>query len=131
MGALFNFEQIKKDLANTYMLLVCIIVITLLTTSCNTVPIKQTTSTDTAANSLTTTENIQKEIECRYVDVTGSRFKRKICKTKETWAAISKKNRGEADEFVRGITEQSGRSTPPGADSAGGIMNTPISPGGP
>ena len=75
-----------------------------------------------------TTENIQKEIECRYVDATGSRFKRKVCKTKETWAAISKKNRGEADDFVRGITEQSGIRTDEGIDPSGGRLNTPISP---
>jgi len=136
MSILFTFEQVKKDLANTYMPLVCIIVITLLTTSCNTVPTKQTTSTDTAANSLTTkeksdnetTENIQKELECRSIKTTGSRFKRKICKTKETWAKISKKNKREADEFVRGIAEQSGIKTDEGIDSGGGRESNPTTP---
>jgi hypothetical protein len=136
MSALFTFEQIKKDMANTYIPLVCIIVIMLLTTSCNTVPTKQTTSTDTAANSLTTkeksdnetTENIQKELECRYIEVTGSRFKKKICKTKETWTKISKKDREGADELVRKLDEQSATSTGQGADSGGGRMNSPITP---
>jgi len=129
MSALFTFEQIKKDLANTYIPLVCIIVIMLLTTSCNTVPTKQTTSTNTAANSLTTTENIEKELECRYIEITGTRFKKKICKTKETWTEISKKDRRGADELVRRINEQSATSTSQGADSAGGRVNNPTTPG--
>ena len=128
MSAFFTFEQIKKDLANTYMPLVCIIVITLLATSCNTVPTKPTTSTDTAANSLTTKENIQKELECRSIEVTGSRFKRKICQTKEAWAKISNKNKKEAGEFSRGITEQSGIRTDEGIDSGGGRTNNPNTP---
>ncbi|MFC1839733.1 hypothetical protein ACFL1N_09145 [Thermodesulfobacteriota bacterium] len=138
MSALFTFKQIIKALANTSMPLVCVIVITLLTISCSTVPTKQTTSTDTAANSLTTkeksdnktTENIQKELECRYIEVTGSRFKKKICKSKEAWAKISKRHKSEADEFVRGITEKSGISTSGETDPAGGRMNTPTTPPG-
>ena len=120
MGSLFTFEKMKKDLGNTYMSLICIIVIMLLTTSCNTVPTKQTASTGA--------ENTQEELECRYIEVSGSRFKRKICRTKETWAAISKKNRGDADELVRGLNDQSGISTNEGADSSGGRVNSPTTP---
>ena len=130
MGSSFTFEKMKKDLGNTYMSLICIIVIMLLTTSCSTVPTKQSTSTNTEANSLTTTENAQEELECRYVDATGSRFKRKVCRTKEAWAAISRKNKGEAEDFVRGMDEQSGISTSGGFDSAGGRTNNPTTPPG-
>lgn len=128
MSAWFTFEQIKKDLAKTCILFICIIGIMLLTASCNTVPTKQTASNDIAANSLTAAENNQEELECRYVDVTGSRFKKKVCKTKETWAAISKKTRGEADELTRGINEQSGVSTGGGIDSDGGRVSNPTTP---
>jgi len=141
MNALFSFEQIIKALANTSMSLVCVIVITLLTTSCATVPTKQTTSTDTTANSLTTKEksdnettaNILQELECRTVKVTGTRFTRKICEYKETWAAIDKKNRKESDEFVGEITRNSSLIDPEGKGSTGGSMgsyNTPNMPGG-
>jgi len=141
MSALFTFKQIIKALVNTSMPLFCVIVITLLTTSCATVPTKQTTSTDTTANSLTTKEksdnettaDILQELECRTVEVTGTRFTRKICEFKEVWAAIDKENRKEAGEFVGGIIEQSGITDPEGKGSSGGSAgryNTPISPGG-
>lgn len=140
MSALFTFKQIIKALANTFIPLVCVIVITLLTTSCATVPTKQTTSTDTAANSLTTKEksdnettaDILQELECRTVEVTGTRFTRKICEFKEVWAAIDKENGKKADEFVSGITRQSGLIDPEGkgpSGGAGGRSNTAISPG--
>jgi major membrane immunogen (membrane-anchored lipoprotein) len=138
MSALFTFEQIKKALANTSMPLVCVIVITLLTTSCATVPTKQTTSTDTTANSLTTKEKSDNEttevlqkIECRKVVETGTHFKRTICEFKETWADISKEDRRESDEFVREITKQSGIINPEGkTDSGMGKVNSPNTPGG-
>jgi hypothetical protein len=140
MRALFTFKQIIKALANTSMPLVCVIAITLWTTSCATVPTKQTTSTDTTANSLTTKEksdnettaNTLQELECRTVEVTGTRFKRKICEYKETWAAIDKKNRKESDELVSGITEQSGLIDPEGKGASGGSrgrINSAVSPG--
>jgi len=136
MSALFTFEQLKKDLANTYIPLVCMIVITLLTISCNTVPTKQT---DTAVNSLTTKEksdnettaNKKQELECRDVEITGSRFKRKVCEYKETWAAIDKKNERQTDELVRNITEQSGIINAEGAVSSDvGKVNSAITPPG-
>lgn len=141
MSAFFTFKQIIKALANTSMPLVCVIVITLLTTSCSTVPTKQTTSTDTTANSLTTKEksdnettaNILQELECREVEVTGSRFKRKVCEFKETWAAIDKENRKKSDKFVNGIKEQSVLINPEGKGvpgGAGGSYNTPVTPPG-
>jgi biotin-(acetyl-CoA carboxylase) ligase len=138
MSALFTFKQIIKALANTSIPLVCVIVITLLTASCATVPTKQTKSTDTTANSLTTKEksdnettaDILQEIECRTVQVTGSRFTRKICEYKEVWAAIDKENKKESDEFVRGITEQSGLIDPEGkgVGGPGGRINSAVSP---
>ena len=136
MSALFTFKQIVKALANTYIPLVCVIVITLLTTSCATVPTKQTASTDTAANSLTTkvkaddetAANMLQELECRTVQVTGTRFTRKICEYKEVWAAIDKENRKKTDGFVRGINEQAGKATGGGVDSSGGRTNTPMTP---
>jgi len=140
MNALFSFEQIIKALANTSMSLVCVIVITLLTTSCATVPTKQTTSTDTTANSLTTKEksdnettaNILQKLECRDVEVTGTRFKRKICEFKETWADIDKENRQKTGEFVRKLTEQSGIINPEGKAVPGGMgrENNPTTPPG-
>jgi len=140
MSALFTFKQIIKALPNTSMPLVCVIVITLLTTSCATVPTKQTTSTDTTANSLTTKEksdnettaNILQKLECRDVEITGTRFKRTICEFKETWAAIDKENRKETDEFVREITEQSGIINPEGKEVLGGMgrENNPTTPPG-
>ena len=138
MSSLFTFKQIIKALANTSMLLVCGIVFTLLTTSCATVPTKQTASTDTTANSLTTKEksdnettaDILQKIECRYIEVTGSRFKRKVCEFKETWAAIDKENKRDADEFFRDTNEKSGLKTPEGNVSPdGGRVNNPITPG--
>jgi hypothetical protein len=138
MSALFTFEQIKKALANTSMPLVCVIVITLLTTSCATVPTKQATSTDTTANSLTTKEksdnetkeDILQKLECRKVVETGTRVTRTICELKETWAAISKENRRESDEYVREITTQSGIINSQGAqDSGQGRVNNPMTPG--
>lgn len=141
MSALFTFKQIIKALANTSIQLVCVIVITLLTTSCATVPTKQTTSTDTTANSLTTKEksdnettaNSLQDLECRTVQVTGSRFTRKICEFKEVWAAIDKENRKESDEFVSEITRQSGINPEGGGGSPydgqmGGNPNTPTGP---
>jgi urate oxidase len=139
MSALFTFEQIKKALANNSMPLVCVIVITLLITSCATVPTKQTASTDTTANSLTTkeksdnetTKDILKKIECRDVVETGTHFTRKICEFKETWNDISKENRREGDEFVREINKQSGIINPEGTqDSGQGKVNSPTTPGG-
>ena len=133
MSALFSFKQIIKALANTSMPLVCVIVITLLTTSCSTMATKQATSTDTTANSLTakeksvneTTANIQQATECRYIAVTGSRFGKKICRTKEAWAEIAKKHEKAADELVRGLTDQSGL---PPTESGMGKLNTPTTP---
>jgi hypothetical protein len=139
MSALFTFKQIIKALGNTSMPLVCVIVVTLLTTSCATVPTKQTASTDTTANSLTTKEksdnettaNILEKLECREVQITGTRFKRTICEFKETWADIDKENREETDEFVREITEQSGIINPEGKGASGGEggrINSAVSP---
>jgi len=139
MSALFTFEQIKKALANTSMPLVCVIVITLLTTSCATVPTKQTTSTDTTASSLTTKEksdnetkeDVLKKLECRKVVATGTLVKRTICEFKETWADASKEDRRKSDEFVREITKQSGIINPEGkADSGMGRVNSPTTPPG-
>ena len=140
MKTLLSFEQIIKALANTSMPLVCVIVITLLTASCATAPTKQTTSTDTTANSLTTKEksdnettaNILQEIECRTVAVPGSRFKRKVCELKEVWAAIDKKNKGKADELVNKVNELSGLIDPEATGAsggAGGRINSAVSPG--
>ena len=139
MSALFTFKQIIKALANTSIPLVCVIVITLLTTSCATVPAKQTTSTDTTAKSLTTkvkaddetaAEALQ-EIECRTVQQTGTRFKKKICEYKWVWAAIDKENRKESDEFVDEITRQS--AIPQGSEAygGGGMVGNPNTPTGP
>jgi maltose-binding protein MalE len=139
MSALFTFKQIIKALANTFMPLVCVIVIMLLATSCSTVPTKQTTSTDTTANSLTTKEksdnettaNILQELECREVTVAGSRFTRKVCEFKETWAAIDKENRKKSDKIVSGIKENSALINPEGKPvPSGGAYNTPITPPG-
>ena len=131
MNALFTFEQIKKALANTSMPLVCVIVITLLTTSCATVPTKQTTSTDTTANSLTAKEKskeIVKKIECREVVATGSTIKRTICEFKETWAEISKEKGEKTDEFIQEINRKSGIITP--QSSGNGIVNSAVTPPG-
>ena len=137
MRALFDPEQLKKDLS-AYIPLVCIIVVMMLTASCSTVSTKQTSSTNTAANSLTTKEktdnektaNAMDKLECRTVEATGSRFKRKVCERKEIWAAIDKKNKKEADQFIRRIEDQSGIVTGGRNDSAGGTTNTPMNPGG-
>ena len=138
MSALFTFKQIVKALVNTSIPLVCVIVITLLTTSCATVPTKQTASTDTAANSLTTkvkaddetAADMLQQLECRTVSVPGSRFTKKVCEYKEVWAAIDKKNKKASDEFVGEITKNSGVVY---EDSGGGGMgsyNTANMPGG-
>jgi hypothetical protein len=133
MNALFNFEQIKKALANNSMPLVCVIVITLLTTSCATVPTKQTTSTDTTANSLTAKERskeIVKKIECRDVVATGTTIKRTVCEFKETWDEISKEKGKKADELVREVTRQSG-IIPEGTQNSGqGRVNSAVTPPG-
>ncbi len=137
MNALFNFEQIKKALANNSMPLVCVIVITLLTTSCATVPTKQTTSTDTTANSLTTKEKsnnetskeIVKKIECRDIVATGSTIKRTVCEFKETWAEISQEKGKKADEFIQEINRKSGIINP-GQNSGGGMVNSAVTPPG-
>ena len=134
MSALFSFKQIIKALANTFMPLVCVIVIMLMTASCSTMTTKQATSTNTTASSLTakeksdneTTANIQQATECRYIPVTGSRFGKKICRTKEAWAEIAKKHERAADELVRGLTDQS--SLPP-TTSGMGQINSAASPG--
>ena len=140
MSALFTFKQIIKALANTSIPLVCVIVIRLLTTSCATVPTKQTTSPDTTANSLATKEksdnettaDILQELECRTVEVTGTRFTRKICEFKEVWASIDKENRQEADEFVSEITRQSGiNPEDTGGSPYGGQSGNPNTPTGP
>ena len=131
MNALFTFEQIKKALSNNSMPLVCVIVITLLTTSCATVPTKQTTSTDTTANSLTAKEKskeIVKKIECREVVATGSTIKRTICEFKETWAESSKEKGEKADEFIQEINRKSGIITP--QSSGNGIVNSAVTPPG-
>ena len=134
MSALFSFKQIIKALANTFMPLVCVIVIMLMTASCSTMTTKQAASTDTAANSLTakeksdnetTAKSIQQATECRYIAVTGSRFGKKICRTKEAWAEIAKKHEKAADELVRGLTDQSGL---PPTESGMGKLNTPTTP---
>jgi hypothetical protein len=116
MSALLIFEQINKALAKTSMLLVCVIIITLLTTSCATAPTKPTTSIDTTANTLATKEksgnetkeNNMDKIECRDVIETGSLLKRKICEYKETWAAIDKENRKKTEAAFTTFTAPSG-----------------------
>ena len=131
MNALFTFEQIKKALSNNSMPLVCVIVITLLTTSCATVPTKQIASTDTTANSLTAKERskeIVKKIECREVVATGSTIKRTICEFKETWAEISKEKGEKTDEFIQEINRKSGIITP--QSSGNGIVNSAVTPPG-
>ncbi len=139
MKALFSFDQIIKALANTFMPLVCVIVITLFTASCSTVPTKQTTSTDSTANSLTakvksdneTTDDITQRLECRDVDVTGSRFKKKICEYKETWAAIDKENEEKSGKLVRKLDQESGIINKGGQGaSAGGTYNDAMTPPG-
>ena len=108
MSALFSFKQIIKAMANTSMLLVCVIVITLSAASCSTVQTKQTTSTDTTANSLATKEKSGMQLECRDVTTTGSRFKKKVCEYKKTWDAIDKKNNSSSEEFKNSLDTQSG-----------------------
>ena len=133
MRASFTFEQLKKDLSNTYIPLVFIIVLALFSTSCSTVPTRQTASADPAANSLTSKEKSGRamdRLECRTLEITGTRFKRKVCEYKETWAAIDKKNKKDANEFVRGIDEQSGIVSEEGTDPGVGMTNTPMTPGG-
>ncbi len=132
MNALFNFEQIKKALANNSMPLVCVIVITLLTTSCATVPTKQTTLADTTANSLTAKERskeIVKKIECRDIVATGSTIKRTICEFKETWAESSEEKGKKADEFIQEINRKSGIINP-GQNSGMGTVNSAVTPPG-
>jgi hypothetical protein len=134
MSALFIFKQIKNALVNTSMPFVCVIIITLLTASCATAPTKQTASTDTKANSLTTKEKSDKEtkenaidkIECRDVTGTGSRFKRKVCEYKEVWAAIDKENSKNKDKLIKGINDQTGIINGPDA----GNVNSVVSPMG-
>jgi uncharacterized membrane protein YhiD involved in acid resistance len=141
MSPLFSFKQIVKALVNISMLLVCVIVLTLLTTSCGTAPTKKSTLNDATANSSTAKEKSAKKIkadvkevlECREVESTGSRFKRKVCERKEVWAAIDKKNKKESEELVRTVNDQSGIINPEGKSTSGGIgsYNSPITtPGG-
>ena len=129
MSALISFERIMKAPANTSMSLVCVIAITLLTTSCSTAPTKQTASAGTTANSLTTrkiSDDELQNIECRTVSEIGTRLKRKVCEFKETWAAIDKANSEKSGEFKRKIDEQSGIVNPQGRPASTTISNTAI-----
>jgi hypothetical protein len=132
MSSLFTFAQIKKALANNSLPLVCVIAITLLTTSCATVPTKQTALADTTANSLTAEERskeIVKKIECREVTATGSTIKRTVCEFKETWAEISKEKGEKADELIQEINRKSGIINP-GQNSGNGVVNSAVTPPG-
>jgi len=132
MSALFSFERIIKALANISMSLVCVIIFTLLTTACATAPTRQTASTDTTANSLTlkeksdneTTADILQKLECRTVEVTGTRFTKKVCEFKEVWAAIDKENSETSGEFVRKMTEQSTIANPEGLPASNSTYNS-------
>jgi hypothetical protein len=129
MNTLFSFNRIIKVPANTSISLVCVLVITMLSTSCASAPTKQTVSTDTAVNSLTakeSSENILKKLECRDVEVTGTRFKRKICEFKETWVAIDKENSEKSDEFVRKMNDQATIVNPQGLPASNTVSNSAV-----
>lgn len=131
MSALFSFDRAIKALANTSMLLVCVIVFTLSAVSCSTVKTKQTALTDTTANSLATNENSGMQLECRDVTATGSRFTKKVCEYKKTWAAIDKQNDSSAEALKRKLDAQSGIVNPEGVAGYGaGRTNDAMTPPG-
>src|SRR5690606_19766586 len=45
---------------------------------------------------------------CEEIEVTGTRFPRRVCRTEGAWAAIRANKRGAVDEFDRQINENEG-----------------------
>jgi hypothetical protein len=58
--------------------------------------------------------------ECRYIKLTGSRFKRKICAPIAEWAEYDRKMERETDRFARDVSQSSGVNTDSSNDSMGG-----------
>lgn len=44
--------------------------------------------------------------ECRYIEVSGSILKDRVCHNKATWAAIKKRDEENADKFVDALNDR-------------------------
>ena len=60
------------------------------------------------------------EIECRWMIISGSRLKSKVCATKSEWEQRDKKNVRNVDVYKREIDRASRSYAPVGIDPMGG-----------
>lgn len=67
-------------------------------------------------------------ISCRRVQLTGTTFRQKICRTRSEWAGVNS-DRTSAEEFTRGIRENSAVMHPSASPGVGGTMGSAVQMG--
>jgi hypothetical protein len=130
MSKILFFKRLKENVGMSMVNLACVLMIVLLTGACVTGSNKQTTSHANETGQVSAKDESKnvvtddsQEIECRRRAVTGSRLKKKICRTKAEWAAIDNKRRKKSDEFLRDMSQESGVNTGEGTDPMGGMSS--------
>jgi len=110
MKKIIFFNRLKENVRGSMASLAYVFMIALLTCACASTDKKQTSPYAIALDQILTegeSENSEtnddQEIVCRTREITGSRFKEKVCATKAEWAELDKKNRAEADYLDREI----------------------------
>lgn len=110
--------NLVKSMMNTGPVILCIFSAVMLMAGCNTASTKQTSNSGEVSDE--TVANNEQQV-CREIEITGSRFKRKICRTAATWNAIDSAERRGTDEYTRELNERSTISPDGGGvDSSGG-----------
>lgn len=118
MKVLRILKQVMHQAANIQPALVGIIGVTLLATACNTASTKQSANPGEVSDEAVASNE---QRVCREVEVTGSHFKRKICRSASTWRAIDASERRATDGLTGELNERSTISPDGGGvDSSGG-----------
>ena len=101
--------------------LLCLLGICLIAAGCNSGSIKESSSGDKLAS------NDNGEV-CREYAVTGTRFKKRECKSAATWEAFDEAQRKASEDYKRRVTEQSSITAPGSLDPSGGMTINPNTP---
>ena len=112
MGNSLDHGNQPKPLIRILPLLACVFGITLLAGGCNSESVKDTSLASNDSGRV-----------CREIEVTGSHFKKRICRSAATWEAIDRAEREGADDYTRQSSERSAvtTGTPAGGAAEAGV----------
>ncbi len=123
MRTLLFFKRLKENPEAVRAFLACVFMIALLTATYSCEHTNRTTpnASDPAQVSDKGPAGDDQEVVCRTRQVTGSRFKERVCLTKAEWAALDERDKGKTDQFGRDVSRGSREGSAGSTDAMGGM----------